>query len=113
MYKTTLYTVDGERFAGLNIRGFSAIKIFTEILPRCLGHKCSLFSTIKERRLNSQKNLSGTPDNYEKRESLAQRIFPRLQYRRLQYRRWQYYPMAYPSMFFKPIIRTMITSSHT
>ena len=34
-------TVDGERFAGLNIRGFSAIKVFMEILSRCLGHKCS------------------------------------------------------------------------
>ena len=29
--------------------GFSTIKVFTEILSRCLGHKCSLFSTIKER----------------------------------------------------------------
>ena len=34
-----LYTVDGERFAGLNIRGFSAIKVFTEIFLRCLGHR--------------------------------------------------------------------------
>ena len=42
-------TVDRERFAGLNIRGFSAIK-FT-LLSRCLGHKCSLFSTIKEKHL--------------------------------------------------------------
>ena len=34
-------TVDGERCAGLNIRGFSAIKVCMEILSRCLGHKCS------------------------------------------------------------------------
>ena len=32
-------TVDGERFAGLNIRGFSAIEVFAEIISRCLGHK--------------------------------------------------------------------------
>ena len=42
-------TVDRERFAGLNIRGFSAIKVFVEILSRCLGHKYLLFSTIKKR----------------------------------------------------------------
>ena len=33
------YTVDGERFAGLNIRSFSAIKVFAEIFSRYLGHK--------------------------------------------------------------------------
>ena len=33
------YTVDGERFAGLNIRGFSAIEVFAEIFSRYLGHK--------------------------------------------------------------------------
>ena len=48
------YTVDGERFAGLNFRGFSVIEVFTEILSRCLGHKSSLLSTIKERRLYSR-----------------------------------------------------------
>ena len=30
-------TVHGERFPGLNIRCFSAIEIFTEILSHCLG----------------------------------------------------------------------------
>ena len=54
-----------------NICGFSAIEVFTEILSWCLGHKCSLFSTIKERRLNSWKNFHGTREN---RKSLAQRI---------------------------------------
>ena len=29
---------DGERFTGLNIRGFSAIEVFAEIFLRCLGH---------------------------------------------------------------------------
>ena len=67
-----LNTVDGERFAGLNIRSFSAIKVFTEILMRCLGHKCSLFSKIKERRLYSWKNFCSTPENREKHECLAQ-----------------------------------------
>ena len=60
-----LYTVDGERFTGSNIRGFSAIKAFTEIVMNCLGHKCLLFSTIKERRLYSQKIFCGTPENRE------------------------------------------------
>ena len=72
-------TVDGERFAGLNIRGFSAIK-FTKILSRCLGHKCSLFSTIKERHLYLWKNLHSIPEKHEKCESLAQQIFPHLRY---------------------------------
>ena len=34
-----LNTVDRERFAGLNIRGFNAIEVFVEIFSRCLGHK--------------------------------------------------------------------------
>ena len=66
------FTVDGERFAGLNICGFSTIEVFTVILLRCLGHKCSLFSTIKERYLNSWKNFHGTPENHENHETLAQ-----------------------------------------
>ena len=73
-------TIDGERFAGLNIRGFSTIKVFMEILLCCLGHKCSLFSTIKEKHLYSRKNFCGTPENHEKCESLAQQIFPCLRY---------------------------------
>ena len=32
-------TVDGERFTGINIHGFNAIKVFVEIFSRCLGHK--------------------------------------------------------------------------
>ena len=72
-------TVDGERFAGLNIRIFSTIKVFAEIFSHCLGHKhLLLLSIIKERHLHSQNNFRGTPKNCEKWESLAQRIFPRL-----------------------------------
>ena len=76
----SLYTVDGERFAGLNIRGFSAIKVFAEIFLLYLGHEYSLFSIIKERHLYSRKNFRGSPENHEKRESLAQQIFPHLRY---------------------------------
>ena len=73
---STCTTVDEERFAGLNIHGFSAIKVFAEIFSHCLGHKYSLFSINKERHLYSQKNVRGTPENHEKRQSLAQQIFP-------------------------------------
>ena len=51
-------TVDGERFAGLNIRGFSAIEVFAEIFLHCLGHKSLLFSINKERQLYSRKNFT-------------------------------------------------------
>ena len=37
-------TVDVKRFAGLNICGFSPIKVFTEILSWYIGHQCSLFT---------------------------------------------------------------------
>ena len=75
-----LYTEDEERFAGLNIRGFSTIEIFVEIFSRCLGHKYSLFRIIKERHLYSRKTFCNTLKNREKHESLAQRFFPRLRY---------------------------------
>ena len=50
---TILYIVDVERFTGLNVHGFSFIKVFVEILLCCLGQKYSLFSIIKERCLYS------------------------------------------------------------
>ena len=46
-YITFIHTVGRERFAGLNVRGFSHIEVFVEILSRCLGQKCFLFSIIK------------------------------------------------------------------
>ena len=59
-----IHTIDGgERFIGLNIRGFSAFEVVTEILPRCLAHKYSLFSTIKERCFYLRKNFFDTPEN--------------------------------------------------
>ena len=51
----------GKDSLGLNIHSFSAIEVFTDILSHCLAHKCSLFSTVKERRLCLQKNFHGTP----------------------------------------------------
>ena len=33
------YTIDVERFTGLNVHGFSLIKVFAEVLSRCLGQK--------------------------------------------------------------------------
>ena len=38
-----------ERFTGLNIHSFSLIRSFVGVLLRFLGHKCLLFSIIKER----------------------------------------------------------------
>ena len=73
-------TVDGERFAGLNVHIFNPIEVFAEILSRCLGQKCLLLSLIKERHVYSQKIFCSTLENHEKSESLAQRIFLRLQY---------------------------------
>ena len=57
------YTVDRGRFTGLNICGFSTIKVFVEMFSHCLGHKYSLFSINEERHLYSQKNFCGTPEN--------------------------------------------------
>ena len=37
-------TINVERFAGLNIRGFSPVKFFTEIFLRCLGQQYLLFN---------------------------------------------------------------------
>ena len=83
--KQVIATVDKERFAGLNICNFSIIEVFMEILSCYLGHKCSLFSTIKEGHLYSWKNFRGTPENCEKCESLAQQIFPHLRYTVIEY----------------------------
>ena len=76
----TKYTVDGERFGGLNVRVFNLTEVFTEIFSRFLGKKCLLFSISKERRLYSWEKFRGTLENREKCECLAQQIFPRLRY---------------------------------
>ena len=56
---STWYTVDVERFTGLNIRSFNPPKVFAEILLRCLGQNCLLLHIIKERCLYSWKNFHG------------------------------------------------------
>ena len=38
------YTVNEERFAGLNICGFIPMNLFMEILSRCLRQQCLLFN---------------------------------------------------------------------
>ena len=73
MHKTT---VNGEKFAGLNIHSFSPMEFFVGILSWCLGQKCLLFNITKY----SQENFRGTLKNCENRGSLAQQIFPRLRY---------------------------------
>ena len=69
-----LYTVDGERFAGLNIRGFSAIKVFAEIFLHYLGHRQCISTHYL---VQLKRGFCGTPENLE---SLVQRIFPHLRY---------------------------------
>ena len=41
-----IYTVNMERFAGLNIHGFSPMKVFAAILLWCLGQQCVYYLTI-------------------------------------------------------------------
>ena len=69
---STCYTVDRERFAGLNVCVINPIEVFAEILSHCLSQKCLLFSMNKERHLYSCENFRGTLENREKRECLAQ-----------------------------------------
>ena len=69
-------TVDEERFAGLNICGFSAIGVFAEIFLCCFGHKYSSFSIVKEKLLYSRKNVRSTPENREKHEVQPSESFP-------------------------------------
>ena len=69
-----------EKFTGLNVYVFNPIEVFAEILSRCHGQKCLLFNIIIERHLYSWENFRGTLENCEKREFLAQRIFPHLWY---------------------------------
>ena len=63
-YYNLVNTVNRERFAGLNIRGFSPMKFFTEIILQCIGHQCLLFTLAK----NAPENFRSTLKN---RESLA------------------------------------------
>ena len=69
---TLEYTVDVERFSGLNVRSVHPIEVSAKIILCFLGQKCLLFSVIKERCLYSWKNFHGTLKNRENHESLAQ-----------------------------------------
>ena len=76
-----LFTVDVERFIGLNVCSFNPIEVFAEILSVCFGQKCLLFSKIKEPVCIHWKTFAVLfLKNCEKRESLAQQNFPRLRY---------------------------------
>ena len=66
-----IYTVNMERFPGLNICGFSSMKVFVGILSQCLSQQCVYYLTIAK---YSWENFSGTLKNCK---SLAQSIFPR------------------------------------
>ena len=68
-------TIDGERFAGINAHGFNLIEVFAELLLRCLGQKCFLFSVIKRGTYIHGKTFTVLL-NIVKNTSLAQRIFP-------------------------------------
>ena len=72
MADAAAHTVDGERFAGLNVCVFNPIEVFTEMLSRFLGQKCLLFSIIKKALIYSQENFHSTIENGEKCECLAQ-----------------------------------------
>ena len=61
-------TVDVERFAGLNIRGFSPLKFFAEIPSRRMATSVHYLRIAK----NSWENFRGKPKNREIRGSLAQ-----------------------------------------
>ena len=58
--------VDVERFAGLNIRSFNPIEVFTEILLCYFGQKCLLFGITKERCLYSWEKVHGTLEKHKK-----------------------------------------------
>ena len=61
------YTVDVERFAGLNVHSFNLIEVFAKILLRCLHQKCLLFSIIIKRGtyVYSWKSFCGTLETCE------------------------------------------------
>ena len=71
-------TIDLERFAELNIYGFSPTKFFVEIVSQCIGHQCSiLYLKLKIRGKTFAVSSKITKTMHE---SLAQQIFPRFRY---------------------------------
>ena len=66
-YVHAQYTVDMEKFAGLNFHGFNPTKVFAKILSCFLSQKCLLLK--RGAYLYSRKNFCGALEN---RESLVQ-----------------------------------------
>ena len=70
------YTVNVERFAGLNIHNFSPMKFSWEYFCNVLASNVYYLTIAKY----SWENFHGTLKNRKNHECLAQRIFPRLGY---------------------------------
>ena len=69
----TCNTVDMERFAGLNIHGFSPMKFLRKYFCGALATSVHYLPIAKNSRENFRSKLKN-------RKSLAQRLFPHLQY---------------------------------
>ena len=68
------FTVNGERFAGLNICGFSPMKFSQEYFCGALASSVYYLTIAKY----SWKNFCGTLKKCENHKRLAQQTFPRL-----------------------------------
>ena len=71
MFIIPCITINGERFAGLNIRGFSPMKFFTGIFSRCLGQRFYYLTIVKY----SWENFHGTLKNHENHERKPSEFF--------------------------------------
>ena len=60
-------SVDVEKFAGLNVRGFNSTEVFTEMLSRFFGQKCLLL-----KRGTFTEKLWGVLENCENRQRLIE-----------------------------------------
>ena len=70
------YTINVERFTGLNIHGFNPMKFSWEYFC-CVLVSIVYYLTIAK---YLWENFRSTLKNHENHESLAQRVFPHLQY---------------------------------
>ena len=72
---TIHYSVNGERFSGLNYRGFHLMKFFTGKVSQCLSFKalkqCHYTKLVYINKY-SCKNFCSILENHKKHESLAQ-----------------------------------------
>ena len=76
LFTVFIYTINGETFAMLNICGFSPIEFLQKYFRDALASGVYYLAIAKY----SWENFCGTLKNCKNRESLAQQIFPRLQY---------------------------------